>query len=60
MMSSLPQQLINESLAAASREASAGDRPLDAREERKLIGPLTKLRQACCHPQVDLFSSPSP
>ncbi|KXZ52879.1 hypothetical protein GPECTOR_8g26 [Gonium pectorale] len=28
------------------------NRQLTAREARKLLGPLLKLRQACCHPQV--------
>lgn len=52
MRNSLPPQLISESQAAAFREAPGGDRPLEPLEERRLIGPLTKLRQACCHPQV--------
>ena len=28
------------------------DRPLTDREEQKLLHPLLRLRQACCHPQV--------
>jgi hypothetical protein len=36
----------------ADAEAGAGDRLLTAREQSKLLLPLLRLRQACCHPQV--------
>lgn len=47
-------------LKAAALDAEGAEedslRPLTTREEKKLLGPLLRLRQACCHPQA----SPQP
>lgn len=40
------------SATAAGQAAAVGDRRLTRREEQKLLAPLLRLRQACCHPQV--------
>ena len=36
----------------ARADASTYDRQLTVREEKRVLGPLLRLRQACCHPQV--------
>ena len=38
--------------SAAGEAARLSDRRLTRREEAKLLAPLLRLRQACCHPQV--------
>ncbi len=48
-------------MTAAGRAAGGGqgDRQLTVREEKKLLAPLLRLRQACCHPQVMGYDSHS-
>jgi hypothetical protein len=46
----LPAALL-AALAAGEASEEAG-RKLDQREEARLLPPLLRLRQACCHPQV--------
>eukprot|EP00887_Chlorella_sp_A99_P002685 scaffold6.g2685.t1 len=38
--------------AAAAAAAQFENRPLTEREEQRLLQPLLRLRQACCHPQA--------
>ena len=43
---------ISSQLLSQAADGLAGQRRLTAAEEKKLLFPLLRLRQACCHPQV--------
>ena len=52
--STIPPQLLSQA-AQGGPGGVVGHRRLTAAEEKKLLFPLLRLRQACCHPQVPLL-----
>ena len=48
----LPARALAMTAAGRAAGRGDGDRQLTVREEKKLLAPLLRLRQACCHPQV--------
>lgn len=52
----LPARALAATAAGRAAGRGEGDRPLTVREQKQLLAPLLRLRQACCHPQVRLAS----